>query len=106
MIGVDCVRNYTEHVRSRYCIFVSGKSKRSTTRRRCKYRSREPSSRICLIMQKSKKTRHLLQRRVMGAVPKSSILYKFKKSSLRKGNLYLKYFVRISARKEVKEKIN
>ena len=105
-----CVENCKEHVRSRHCIFVSGRLKRSTRLQRHNYRSREPSricSRLKVVMQKKKKTRRLFQRRVSSAVPKTSILYEFKKSSFRKENLYLKYFVRISVRKnEKKNKIN
>ena len=38
-----------------------------------------------------------------GAVPRSSILYKFRQSSIRKEHTCFKYFVGISAKKEKKK---
>ena len=45
----------------------------------------------------------MLIKRVLGAVPGSSILNKFRQSSIRKEHVRLKYFVRISAKKERKK---
>lgn len=106
--GRGHVGSYIDRVRSRYCIFVSGRCERSTRWRRRRYRSRAPSrvcSRLKVIMQKNKKIRRLFKRVVLGAVPKSSTLYKLKNSCFRKENLYLKYFVSISTRRKKKKKI-
>ena len=46
----------------------------------------------------------MLIKRVLGAVPESSILNKFKKSSIRKEHVRFKYFVRILSKKERKKK--
>ena len=45
----------------------------------------------------------MLIKRVLGAVPGSSTLNKFRQSSIRKEHVCLKYFVGISAKKERKE---
>ena len=42
--------------------------------------------------------------RILEAVPKSSMLDKFRQSSIRKENVCFKYFVGISAKKEKKKK--
>ena len=42
-------------------------------------------------------------KRVLGAVPGSSILNKFRQSSILKEHVCFKYFVRISAKKERKK---
>lgn len=106
--GTGCSTNDLKGVRSRYCIFVSsGGCKRMTGRRKVRYR--EPS-RICprlkIAMQtmKNRKIRCSFKRRILGCVPRSSILYKFTKSSIRKEHICFKYFVGISARKEKKKK--
>ena len=46
----------------------------------------------------------MLIKRVLGAVPGSSILNKFRQSSIRKEHVRFKYFVEISAKKERKRK--
>ena len=46
----------------------------------------------------------MLIKRVLGAVPGSSILNKFRQSSMRKEHVCFKYFVEISAKKEKKRK--
>ena len=72
---------------------------------RRKLRSREPS-RICtrlkIVLQKIERKK--LIKRVLGAVPGSSILKKFRQSSIPKEHVSFKYFVGISAKKEQKEK--
>ena len=45
----------------------------------------------------------MLIKRVLGAVPGSSILNKFRQSSIRKEHARFKFFVRISAKKERKK---
>ena len=45
----------------------------------------------------------MLIKRVLGAVPGSSILNKFRQSSIRKEHVCFKYFVGISAKKERKK---
>ena len=45
----------------------------------------------------------MLIKRVLGAIPGSSILYKFRQSSIRKEHVRFKYFVGISAKKEGKK---
>ena len=71
---------------------------------RRKLRSREPS-RICtrLRLLYRKIEREMLIKRVLGAVPGSSILNKFRQSSTRKEHVCVKYFVGISAKMERKK---
>ena len=45
----------------------------------------------------------MLIKRVLGAVPGSAILNKFRQSSIRKEHVFFKYFVGISAKKERKK---
>ena len=45
----------------------------------------------------------MLIKKVLGAVPGSSILNKFRQSSVRKEHVCFKYFVEISAKKERKK---
>ena len=45
----------------------------------------------------------MLIKRVLGAVPGSSILNKVRQSSIRKEHVCFKYFVGISAKKEIKK---
>ena len=45
----------------------------------------------------------LINKRVLGAVPGSSMLNKFRQSSIQKEHVHFKYFVGISAKKERKK---
>ena len=99
------LRKRFKSVRSRYCIFECNGGYKSVTGRR-KFKCREPSrisSWIKMIgMQKNRKIRCLFKRKVLGAVPRLSILYNFRKSSIRKEHICFKYFFGISAKKERK----
>ena len=100
--GTRCFENDLKSVRSRYCIFECSGGYESVTGRR-KFRCREPSRisfRVKTGMQKNRKTRCLFRKKVLGTVPRSSILYKFRKSSIRKEHVCFKYFFGISAKKE------
>ena len=55
-------------------------------------------------MHKNRKIRCLFKRKILGAVPRSSILYKFTKSIIRKEHVCFKYFFGISTKKEKKKK--
>ena len=102
--GTRCSENDLKSVRSRYCIFECSGGYESITGRR-KFRCREPSrisSRVKIGMQKNRKIRCLFRRKVLGTVPRSSILYKFRKSSIRKEHVCFKYFFGILAKKEKK----
>ena len=104
--GIRCSENELKSVRSRYCIFQCSGGCESVTGRR-KFRCREPSrisSRVKIGMQKNGKIRCLFRRKVLGTVPRSSILYKFRKSSIRKEHVCFKYFFGISVKKEKKKK--
>jgi len=72
---------------------------------RHKLRCREPSricSRLKIAIQKNRKIRCLFKR-VLGTVPRSSILYKFRQSGIRKEHVcFIKYFVGILAKKKEK----
>ena len=72
---------------------------------RRKLRCREPS-RICstlmIAIQKNRKIRCLFKR-VLGPVPWSSLLNKFRQSSIRNEHVCFKYFDGISAKKEKKK---
>ena len=57
-----------------------------------------------MVCKKNKKVRCLFKKKVLGAVPRSSILYKFTKSSIRKEHVCFKYFFGISTKKEKKKK--
>ena len=52
-----------------------------------------------IAIQKSRRIRCLFER-VLGAVPRSSILNKFRQSSIRKEHVRFKYFIGISAKRE------
>ena len=81
--GTRCFENDLKSVRSRYCIFECSGGYESVTGRR-KFRCREPSrisSRVKTGMQKNRKTRCLFRKKVLGTVPRSSILYKFERST-------------------------
>ena len=70
-----------------------------------KLRCREPSricSRLKIAVQKNREVRCLFKR-ILSAVPRSFIVYKFRQSSIRKEHVCFKYFVGISAKKEEKE---
>ena len=105
--GTRCSENdLLKSVRSRYCIFECSGGYESVTGRR-KFRRREPSrisSRVKIGMQKNRKIRCLFRRKVLGAVPRSSILNKFRKSSIRKEHVCFKYFFGLSAKKEKRKK--
>ena len=62
------------------------------------------SSRVKIGMHKNRKIRCLFRRKVLGTVPWSSILYKFRKSSIRKEHVCFKYFFGISAEKKKKRR--
>ena len=81
--GTRCSENELRSVRSRYCIFKYSGGYEGVIGRRT-FRCREPSrisSRVKIGMQKNRKIRCLFKRKILGAVPRSSILYKFTKSS-------------------------
>ena len=104
--GTRSSENELKSVRSRYCIFECIGGYEGMTGRR-KLRCREPSrisSRVKIRVQKNRKIRCLFKRNILGAVPRSSILYKFTKSSIRKQHVCFKYFFRISSKKEKKKK--
>ena len=105
--GTRCSENKLKSVRSRYCIFECIGRYDGVTGRRRKLRCREPSrisSWVKIGMQKNRKVRCLFKRKVLGAVPRSSILYKFTKSSIRKEHVCFKYFFGMSTKKEKKKK--
>ena len=104
--GTGNSENELKSVRSRYCIFECIGGYEEVTGRR-KLRCREPSrisSRVKIGLHKNRKTRCLFKRKILGAVPRSSILYKFTKSSIRKEHVCFKYFFGISTKKEKKRK--
>ena len=100
--GTRCSENnLLKSARLRYCIFECSGRYESVTGRR-KFRCREPSrisSRVRIGMQKNRKMRCLFRRKVLGTVPRSSILNKFRKSSVRKEHVCFKYFFGLSAKK-------
>ena len=104
--GTRSSENELKSVRLRYCIFECIGGYEGLTGRR-KLRCREPSrisSRVKIGMQKNRKIRCLFKRKILGAVPRSSILYKFTKSSIRNEHVCFKYFFGISTKKEKKKK--
>ena len=104
--GTRSSENELKSVRSRYCIFECIGGYEGVTGRR-KLRCRESSrisSRVRIGMHKNRKIRCLFKRKILGAVPGSSILYKFTKSSIRKEHVCFKFFFGISTKKEKKRK--
>lgn len=65
----------------------------------CKLRCRESVS----VLRSKIKIDTFIYKRILGAVPKLSILYKFRQSSIQKEHVCYKYFVGISAKKEQKK---
>ena len=103
--GTRSCENELKSVRSRYCIFACIGGYEGVTGRR-KLRCREPSrisSRVRIGMQKNRKIRCLFKRKILGAVPRSSILSKFTKSSIRKEHVYFKYFFGMATKKMKKK---
>ena len=104
--GTRHSENDLKSVRSRYCVFECGGGYESVTGRR-KFRCQEPSrisSRVKIGMQKNRKIRCLFRRKVLGTVPRSSILYKLRKSSTRKEHVCLGY--RLKRKKRRRKKVH
>ena len=102
--GTSCFVKQLKGVTLRHFIFVcSGRCKGMTERR--KLRSREPS-RICtrLRLLYRKIEREMLIKRVLGAVPGSSILNKFRQSSIRKEHVCLSISLRYQLKRRKRRK--
>ena len=103
--GTRSSENELKSVRSRYSIFECIGGYEGVTGRR-KLRCREPSrisSRVRIGMQKNRRIRCLCKRKILGAVPRSSILSNFTKSSIRKEHVYFKYFFGMATKKMKKK---
>ena len=96
-VGNGNIPNFLKAERSRYCIYILRGNRRSSGLQRRRIRYREPS-RICgkikLLSEKKKRIRCLFKEKVLGSVPKSSVLYKFRRGVIREENVFLKYFLR------------
>ena len=104
--GTRRSENDLKSVRSRYCIFECGGGYESVTGRR-KFRCREPSrisSRVKIGMQKNRKIRCLFRRKVLGTVPRSSILDKLRKSSTRKEHVSISLGYQLKRKKRRRKK--